>query len=79
MPLRILHTDFASVVRPIVEFIDEARARGDRQIVVLIPVVVPDRLRYRVLHNQIDQVLSAALRTRTRRGGGPRVDDLSRG
>jgi amino acid transporter len=63
--LQILRTDFASVVQPIVEFIDEARARDDRQIVVLIPVVVPDRLRYRVLHNQIDQVLSAALRTRT--------------
>jgi amino acid transporter len=65
VPLQILRTDFASVVQPIVEFIDEARARDDRQIVVLIPVVVPDRLRYRVLHNQIDQVLSAALRTRT--------------
>ena len=65
VPLRILRTDFASVVQPIVEFIDEARGRDDRQIVVLIPVVVPDRLRYRILHNQIDQVLSAALRTRT--------------
>ncbi len=65
VPLRILHTEFASVVQPIVEFIDEARASDDRQIVVLIPVVVPDRLRYRLLHNQIDQVLSSALRTRT--------------
>jgi len=65
VPLRILHTEFASVVEPIVEFIDEARAHDDRQIVVLIPVVIPDRLRYRVLHNQIDLVLSAALRTRT--------------
>jgi hypothetical protein len=53
------------VVEPIVAFIDEARSHGDQQIVVLIPVVVPDRLRYRILHNQIDRVLSAALRTRT--------------
>jgi amino acid transporter len=63
--LRILHTDFASVVQPIVAFIDEARASDNRQIVVLIPVVVPEHLRYRILHNQIDHVLSAALRTRT--------------
>ena len=65
VPLRILRTDFASVVQPIIAFIDGARERDDRQIVVLIPVVVPEHLRYRILHNQIDHVLSAALRTRT--------------
>jgi amino acid transporter len=65
VPLRILHTEFASMVRPLVAFIDEARGRDDRQIVVLIPVVVPTRLRYSILHNQIDRVLSAALRSRT--------------
>jgi amino acid transporter len=64
-PLRILHTEFTSVVEPIVAFIDEARERSDQQIVVLIPVVIPARLRYRILHNQIDLVLSAALRNRT--------------
>lgn len=64
VPLKMLHTEFASVVDPIVAFIDDARERRDRQIVVLIPVVLPGRLRYQVLHNQIDRVLSAALRTR---------------
>jgi amino acid transporter len=64
-PLRILHTEYASVVQPIVAFIDEQREQSDRQIVVLIPVVVPRRLRYRLLHNQIDRVLTAALRNRT--------------
>ena len=65
VPLRILHTEYASVVRPIVSFIDEAREDSDQQIVVLIPVVVPEHARYRILHNQMDRVLSAALRTRT--------------
>jgi amino acid transporter len=65
VPLRILHTEFASLVRPIVGFIDEAREQSDRQIVVLIPVVVPEHLRYSVLHNQIDRVLTVALRSRT--------------
>jgi hypothetical protein len=32
--------------------------------VVLIPVVVPDRWRYRLLHNQVDQALAAELRRR---------------
>jgi hypothetical protein len=65
VPLQILHTEFASVVEPIVAFIDEAREQDDQQIVVLIPVVIPDRFRYRILHNQIDHVLTAALRART--------------
>ena len=64
VPLRLLQTQYASVVEPIVSFVDECRYRQE-QIVVLIPVIVPDRLRYRFLHNQIDVVLSAALRTRT--------------
>jgi amino acid transporter len=65
VPLRILHTEYASVVTPIVAFIDELRAHGDEQIVVLIPVVVPEHVRYWILHNQIDRVLSAALHSRS--------------
>jgi amino acid transporter len=65
VPLRVLHTDYASVIDPMVALIDEQRARQDRQIVVLIPVVVPTRLRYRVLHNHVDRALSAELRHRT--------------
>jgi amino acid transporter len=66
VPLYVLHTEFASVVGPVVDFIDDLRAsRADDQIVVLIPVLIPDRIRYRLLHNQIDVVLSNALRTRT--------------
>jgi len=38
--LRVLRTDYASVVEPITSFIDELRAHDDRQIVVLIPVVI---------------------------------------
>ena len=65
VPLQVLHTEYSSVVHPIVAFIDEARERNDHQIVVLIPVVIPAEFRYRILHNQIDFVLSAALRSRT--------------
>jgi len=65
VPLRVLHTEYSSVVDPIVAFIDDAREESDQQIVVLIPVVAPEHLRHRLLHNQIDRVLSAALRSRT--------------
>ncbi len=62
--LRVLHTDYASIVQPIVKLVDELRAEDDRQVVVLIPVVIPDRLRYRLLHNQIDLALASELRRR---------------
>jgi amino acid transporter len=65
VPLRVLHTDYASIVQPVVAFIDTIRHdHPDDQVVVLIPVIRPDKLRYRILHNQIDFVLSRALRTR---------------
>jgi amino acid transporter len=64
VPLRVLHTNYASIVRPIMEFVDEQRTVPDQQVVVLIPVVIPERLRYRVLHNQIDVALTSALHKR---------------
>jgi amino acid transporter len=63
--LRVLHTDYASIVQPIVHLVDELRADRDRQVVVLIPVVIPERLRYRLLHNQVDLALATELRRRS--------------
>jgi amino acid transporter len=65
VPLKVLHTDFTSVVGPICTFIDKERRASDRQVVVLIPVLVPAKFRYRILHNQLDLTLSRALRKRT--------------
>ncbi len=62
--LEVLETEYASVVDPIVEFIDELCRVHDEQVVVLIPAVIPDKLRYQLLHNHIDAVLSSALRYR---------------
>jgi hypothetical protein len=64
VPLRVLHTEYASVVEPILAFVDDLRSQRDEKIVVLIPVIIPRHARYRILHNQIDLVLSAALRSR---------------
>ena len=62
--LRVLHTDYASVVGPVVGLVDQLRADDEHQVVVLIPVVVPQHLRYRLLHNQIDLALASELRRR---------------
>lgn len=64
VPLRVLRTEYASVARPIVKLIDELRERVEGQIVVLLPVVHPDRRRYALLHNHVDTVVAATLRSR---------------
>jgi amino acid transporter len=61
VPLEVLRTEYSSVVDPFVRYIDELCLRKDQQIVVLIPTLIPSRLRYRFLHNQLDLVLSVAL------------------
>ena len=59
-----LETDFASVVQPILDLIDNLSQTRDEQIVVLIPDILPSKSRYALLHNHIDFVLSSALRQR---------------
>ncbi|MFZ0667244.1 MAG: APC family permease [Acidimicrobiales bacterium] len=65
VPLVLLNTEYASVVEPIVAYIDEISGSCSDQIVVLIPVVVPRKFRHRLLHNHVDSLLSAALKKRT--------------
>jgi amino acid transporter len=63
-PLRVLHTEYAAMGGPILAFIDQLREQRTEQIVVLIPVAVPDRLRYAFLQNHFELVLTRALRYR---------------
>jgi amino acid transporter len=63
-PLKVLRTEYSSVAEPILAFLDALHAQRQEQIVVLIPVAVPDRARYRLLQNHYDLVLSNALRDR---------------
>ncbi len=62
--LRVVRSDYSSVVQPLVDFVDDVRREADDQVVVLIPMLIPEHLHQRVLHNQIDLALSAALRRR---------------
>lgn len=65
VPLEVLRTEYASVAAPLVAYVDRLRRNRPEQIVVLIPTVAPDRVRLRILHNQLDLVLSNALRAHT--------------
>ncbi len=61
-----LRSQYHSVARPILRFINafEHREHDYDHIIVLIPVIQPDKWYQRVFHNQLDLVLSSALRDR---------------
>lgn len=60
--LVLLHTDFHSVVQPILGFVRDVTSGSEgRRVMVLIPVVVPRRWRHRLLHNQLNLALSSSL------------------
>lgn len=60
--LEVLHSPYHSIQRPIVRYVRSLRREKICQVMVLIPVVIPENLLYRVLHNHVDHALSAALR-----------------
>jgi amino acid transporter len=64
VPLEILRTEYASVVEPILAFLDRLSEERGERLMVLVPVAVPSKLRYSLLHNHIDLALTAALRSR---------------
>ena len=51
---------------------DRLRRHCNEPVIVLIPVALPDRLRYRFLHNHVDLVLTRELRYRPERRRRPR-------
>ncbi len=59
-----LLTQYSSVVRPLVRFIDTLEHRNPGRIIVLIPEVVPRGLWQQLLHNQIGVMLAESLRRR---------------
>ena len=64
VPLHVLYNEYASIVQPIVEFIDEVRADTPSSDRRPHPGHSPGQAPVPDPHNQIDLVLSAALRSR---------------
>jgi hypothetical protein len=67
VPLIVLDSPYRSVIRPLLQFIDEMEAlREDDELTVLLPEFVPDRWWHTLLHNQTSLVLKGALLFRPR-------------
>lgn len=63
--LVVLKSQYHSIVRPLIRFINGYDRRAEERIIVLIPEVVPKRVALSVLHNQMGILLASALRRRT--------------
>ena len=59
-----LHSQYRSVVRPILRFIRTLEVRAHERVLVLIPELVPRGPWRQLLHNQLGVMLAAALRAR---------------
>jgi hypothetical protein len=66
-PVRLveLKSQYHSVVRPLLRFIQTVDRRSKQRVLVLIPEIVPDTWGQELLHNRMGQAISAALRQRT--------------
>ena len=62
VPLRILHSPYRSLVRPILRYIDEVDGQYDDDVLsVIMPEFVPSKWWQHLLHNQTALALKAAL------------------
>lgn len=64
VPLVVLRSEYLSVSRPVLRYLSSKEVAGHSPVLVLIPVIRPKRWVERILHNQTDVVLTAALRRR---------------
>ena len=60
-----LRSQYRSVIRPILRFVNSVEARSHDRVVVLIPEIVPQGLLHNFLHNQMGILMTAALRSRS--------------
>lgn len=63
--LEIIRSEYHSVIRPILQFIDGLAPKAHQRRLVLIPEFVPNNAYGELLHNQIGTLLASALRRRT--------------
>ncbi len=63
--LVVLRSEFRSVVRPVLRFVDSLEREDERHTLVLIPEVVPPHPYQAFLHNQMGIILMQALRSHT--------------
>jgi hypothetical protein len=62
VPLVVLRSQYLSVSRPVLRYLATKEVKSWQRVLVLIPVIRPKHWAQRLLHNQLDLVLTAALR-----------------
>jgi len=63
--LVVLKSQFQSVVRPLLRFINSVDRHSNQRIFVLVPEVVPDSVGSMLLHNRLGTAIANALKKRT--------------
>jgi amino acid transporter len=62
IPLVVLTSPYRSLLRPLLDYIDEIQARGDDQMVtIVVPEFLPRKWWHHILHNQTALMIKAAL------------------
>jgi amino acid transporter len=62
--LVVLRSQYRSVIRPLLRFIDSVKAQTNEQVVVLVPELIAARRWQAILHNQTGVMLEMTLRLR---------------
>ncbi len=63
--LVILKSQYQSVIRPLLRFINSIERHANQRILVLVPEVVPDSLGSMLMHNRLGTAIANALKKRT--------------
>ena len=62
MPLVVLTSPYRSLLRPLLDYLDQIQSRGDDQMVtIVLPEFLPRHWWQHVLHNQTALVIKGAL------------------
>src|SRR5205085_1971774 len=62
VPLVVLTSPYRSLLRPLIDYIDQIQARGDNQMVtIVLPEFLPRRWWQHILHNQTALLVKGAL------------------
>jgi amino acid transporter len=64
VPLKVIVDPHRSLIRTVLHYVKSLKG-GDDLVVVLIPVIIPEKRRHEILHNQRGRLLESVLKSRT--------------
>ena len=64
VPLKVIVDPHRSLIKTVVHYVKSLKG-GDELVTVLIPVIIPEKRRHEILHNQRGRLLESVLKSRT--------------